>query len=141
MMTQAGDIDGYAWSTLVNGIGEEGILAETKLFASLAMSRTHPNAGQYMLGMPTGPGTHIGADAGESKTGTSYWVGAQIPLFDGQFGLEFNHGSKYWRPFTYGEDTMAGSKLAVRGDAWETYYIYPITQVFEFGGKIYVYGL
>lgn len=128
VMTQAGDIDGYAWSTLVNGIGEEGILAETKLFASLAMSRTNPNAGQYMLGMPTGLSTHIGADAGESKTGTSYWVGAQIPLFDGQFGLEFNHGSKYWRPFTYGEDTMAGSKLAVRGDAWETYYIYPITQ-------------
>ena len=127
VMSQAGDIDGYAWSTLVNGIGEDGILAETKLFASLAMSRTNPNAGQYMLGMPTPMGT-IGADAGESKTGTSYWVGAQIPLFDGQFGLEFNHGSKYWRPFTYGEDTLAGSKLAVRGDAWETYYIYPITQ-------------
>ncbi|MDQ1326633.1 MAG: hypothetical protein QG564_1758 [Campylobacterota bacterium] len=116
-MYQVGEIDGYAWSTLVNGIGEDGILADTKLFASVAMSKTNPNGDHGgMLGTT------------DSKTGTSYWVGAQVPVFDGKFGLEFNHGSKYWRPFTYGEDTMAGSKLAVRGDAWETYYIYPITQ-------------
>lgn len=127
IMSQAGNIDGLAWSTLVNGIGEDGILAETKLFASLAMSKTHPDAGQYMLGMPTPMGT-IGANAGESVVGTSYWLGAQVPVLGGDFGLEYNHGSKYWRPFTYGEDTMAGSKLAVRGDAWEAYYTYPITK-------------
>ncbi len=34
---------------------------------------------------------------------------------------------KYWRPFTYAEDTMIGSKLAARGDAWEAYYTYQIT--------------
>jgi len=41
---------------------------------------------------------------------------------DAKFGAEFNHGSKYWRPFTYGEDTLVGSKLAVRGDAYEFYW-------------------
>lgn len=114
-MSQFGDIDGLAWSTLVDGIGDEGILSETKFFASLAMSRTHPD-GAPMLGSM------------DDETGTSYWLGTQIPVFGGDLGLEFNHGSKYWRPFTYGEDTMAGSKLAVRGDAWEAYYTYPLTQ-------------
>lgn len=115
VMSQFGNIDGLAWSTLVNGIGEDGILADTKLFASLAMSKTHPD-GAPMLGSM------------DSETGTSYWLGAQVPLMGGKFGAEYNHGSKYWRPFTYGEDTMAGSKLAVRGDAWEAYYTYPITK-------------
>ncbi len=127
IMSQAGDIDGAAISVLVDGIGDEGILSETKIFGSFAASRTNPNAGQFMLGMPTPMGI-IGANAGESKTGTSYWLGAQVPVLGGDLGLEFNHGSKYWRPFDYGEDTMAGSKLAVRGDAWEAYYTYPLTQ-------------
>jgi hypothetical protein len=114
-MSQFGSIDGLAWSTLINGIGEDGILADTKVFASLAMSKTHPD-GAPMLGSM------------DSETGTSYWFGGQVPLFGGDFGLEYNHGSKYWRPFTYGEDTLAGSKLAVRGDAYEAYYNYPITK-------------
>lgn len=115
-MSQFGSIDGYTWSTLVNGIGDEGILSETKLFASLAMSKTNPDAGQQMLGSQ------------KSETGTSYWLGAQVPLFGGKLGAEYNHGSKYWRAFTYGEDTLAGSKLAARGDAYEAYYIYPLTK-------------
>ncbi|MDD5360279.1 MAG: DUF3373 family protein [Sulfurovaceae bacterium] len=116
-MYQVGDMDGLAWSTLVNGLSDDGILADTKVFASLAMSKTHPN------------GTNGGMLGSlDSEIGTSYWVGAQVPLVGGKFGLEYNHGSKYWRPFTYGEDTMAGSKLAVRGDAWEAYYNYPVTK-------------
>jgi hypothetical protein len=65
----------------------------------------------------------------DDETGTSYWVGVNIPVMftdDGRFGVEYNHGSKYWRPFTYAEDTMVGSKMAVRGDAVEAYYIQPI---------------
>jgi hypothetical protein len=51
-----------------------------------------------------------------------------LPVTDkGQFGVEFNHGSQYWRPFTYGEDTMIGSKLATRGDAFEAYFTYQLT--------------
>lgn len=113
---KVGNIDGYTWSTLVNGIGDDGILADTKLFASIAMSKTNPTGGESMLG------------SSDSEIGTSYWLGAQVPLMGGKFGAEYNHGSKYWRPFTYGEDTMAGSKLAVRGDAWEAYYTYPMTK-------------
>jgi hypothetical protein len=65
----------------------------------------------------------------EDETGTSYWIGAQFPAMfteDGRIGIEFNHGSEYWRPFTYAEDTMAGSKLATRGDAYEIYYTQPL---------------
>ena len=47
-------------------------------------------------------------------------------LTGGRFGLEYNHGSKYWRPFTYGEDTLAGSKIATRGSAIEAYWSQPI---------------
>ena len=67
----------------------------------------------------------------DDETGTSYWVGLQIPAIfsdDGRIGLEYNHGSKYWRPFTYGEDTLVGSKLATRGDAYEMYYSQPLTK-------------
>jgi uncharacterized protein DUF3373 len=42
------------------------------------------------------------------------------------FGIEYNHGSKYWRPFTYAEDTMIGSKVAARGDAYEVYFTEPL---------------
>jgi hypothetical protein len=64
----------------------------------------------------------------DSETGTSYWLGAQVPITEkGNFGLEYNHGSQYWRPFTYSEDTMIGSKIAARGDAFEAYFTYQIT--------------
>ena len=70
----------------------------------------------------------------DDETGTSYWVGVNMPAVvtdDGRIGLEFNHGSKYWRPFTYGEDTLVGSKIAVRGDAYEVYYIQPLLKGFS----------
>jgi len=57
-----------------------------------------------------------------------YWFGAQLPVTEeGKLGLEYNHGSQYWRPFTYAEDTMIGSKLAARGDAIEAYFTYQLT--------------
>ena len=64
----------------------------------------------------------------DSKIGSSIYTGVQVPgVMKGQrLGLEYNHGSKYWRSFTYGEDTLAGSKLAARGDAYEIYYILPV---------------
>ena len=88
-------------------------LGNTKVFASFAASKTDPRNGQYMLGSP------------DNKIGTSIWVGTQIPSFltdGGHWGLEFNHGSKYFRPFTYAEDTVVGSKIAARGNAYEAYF-------------------
>ncbi|MBD3839374.1 MAG: DUF3373 family protein, partial [Epsilonproteobacteria bacterium] len=114
-----GDVDGAAASLLVDGLDDDNeFLFNTKVFASYAMSKTRPDAGQQMLGSTA------------SETGTSYWLGTQFPVeaFGGKLGLEYNHGSKYWRSFTYGEDTMAGSKLATRGDAYEAHYTQPITE-------------
>jgi len=127
--SQAGDMEGAAISVLVDGLAEEGFLADTKVFGSFAWSKTLPNAGEYMLGLdPAITGMAAGASAGESKTGTSYWLGVQVPVTEkGKFGVEYNHGSQYWRPFDYAEDTMIGSKLAARGDAFETYFTYQLT--------------
>ncbi|MBD3794644.1 MAG: DUF3373 domain-containing protein [Epsilonproteobacteria bacterium] len=118
-LSTLGDVDGAAASLLVDGLDDDNeFLFNTKVFASYAMSKTRPDAGQQMLGSTA------------SETGTSYWLGTQFPVeaFGGKLGLEYNHGSKYWRSFTYGEDTMAGSKLATRGDAYEAHYTQPITE-------------
>ena len=118
--SQSGDIDGAAISVLVDGITDEGYFSDAKLFGSYAWTNTNPNAGDSMLG------------SADSESGTSYWVGAYLPVTDGEgedygtVGLEYNHGSEYWRPFTYAEDTMIGSKIAARGDAWELNYTYQI---------------
>jgi hypothetical protein len=59
----------------------------------------------------------------ENKSGHSIWVGADMPAGDsGRIGISFVKGSKYWRSFTYGEDTLAGSIAAVRGRAYDIYY-------------------
>lgn len=61
----------------------------------------------------------------DSEIGYSYWIGTQFPSLlseDGRWGLEYNQGSKYWRPITYGEDTNIGSKVAARGEAYEAYF-------------------
>ena len=112
-----GDMDGAGISVLVDGLADEGFLADAKLFGSFAWTKSNPNAtGGGMLGST------------KSETGTSYWVGTQLPVAEnGVLGLEFNHGSEYWRPFTYSEDTMIGSKLATRGDAFEAYFTYQLT--------------
>jgi hypothetical protein len=112
-----GDADGAALSFQTVGIGDEisDFLDDTTVFASVAWTKTLPKNNQAMLGST------------DSKSGTSIYVGTQFPnLMGGKFGLEYNHGSKYWRPFTYGEDTMAGSKMAVRGNAYEAYLTQPI---------------
>ncbi len=116
---QYGDIQGAAISVLVDGLTEDGYFADAKVFGSFAWSKTEPDAGSMMLG------------SADDETGTSYWFGAYLPVGEGAeygtVGLEYNHGSQYWRPFTYAEDTMIGSKLAARGDAWEANYTYQIT--------------
>lgn len=120
-----GDVQGAGISVLVDGLTEDGYFADAKVFGSFAWTKTEPDADKWMLTDPMGP-------SGVSETGTSYWVGAYLPVGEGAeygtVGLEFNHGSQYWRPFTYAEDTMIGSKIAARGDAWEANYTYQITE-------------
>ncbi len=118
---QYGGMDGAGISMLVDGVTEDGYGAGVKVFGSFAWTQTNPDAGKAMLGST------------ESESGTSYWFGAYLPVGEdgdtyGTVGLEYNHGSEYWRPFTYAEDTMIGSKIAARGDAWELNYTYQINK-------------
>jgi len=114
-----GEQVGGAISVMIDGLSEDSeFLEDTKIFASYAFSETQPNAGERMLG------------SADNEKGDSYWIGAQMPVsyLGGKFGIEYNHGSQYWRSFTYAEDTMIGSKLAVRGDAIEAYYTQTLTK-------------
>jgi hypothetical protein len=101
----------------IHGIGNyiNDFLDDTIFFVSGAMSKTNPKQDEGMLGSLDG----------ESKTGYSVWVGTQFPSlisYDGRWGLEYNKGTQYWRSITYAEDTMIGSKLGARGDAYEAYF-------------------
>ena len=127
----AGDMTGGALSLQVNGIGDgiSDFLDDSIFFASFAFSKTKPNNNKLGAITPNGMGKVSGMlGSTDSKFGSSLYVGLQIPGFfqKDRIGFEYNHGSKYWRSFTYGEDTLIGSKLAARGDAYETYYILPI---------------
>lgn len=107
---------------MVNGIGNgwSDFLDDSLIFVSGAMSKTDPYIGTGKQGM-------LGSM--ESQTGYSYWIGTQFPSLiseEGRWGVEFNHGSNYWRPITYSEDTLIGSKLAARGDAYEVYFTEPL---------------
>lgn len=130
---QVGDYYGAAISFLAQGIGDgiNDMLDDTNAFISFAVSKTDPDNNNQMLGMyvdsngDNTPDTLLGAAPGESKTGSSIYVGANWPcqlIDDARVGIEYNHGSRYWRSFTYAEDTLAGSKLATRGDAYEVWF-------------------
>ena len=126
-----GDIDFATILFKTEGIGDgiSDYLDDTTVFASFAMSKTRPNS----LGM-------LGSK--ESETGTSVWLGvnAACPISpdDSRIGFEWNKGSKYWRSMTNAEDTYAGSKIAVRGQAWEVYRNQKLTDALSFGVS-YVY--
>lgn len=115
--SNVGDMYGLTVTTMAKGIGSgiNSFLDDTTAFVSFAMSKTDPN-NKGMLGST------------ESQTGTSWYAGVQMPavITEGKIGFEYNQGSKYWRSFTYGEDTLVGSKLAARGKAYEAYYTHPI---------------
>lgn len=116
-----GDLYTGSMYAMLNGIGDEwsDFLDDTTFFVSGAMTRTNPDEGKMMLGSP------------DMENGYSYWVGLNMPSLvteEGRFGLEFNHGSKYWRPITYGEDTLIGSKVAARGNVYEAYFTEPLLE-------------
>ncbi|MBN1839432.1 MAG: DUF3373 family protein [Campylobacterales bacterium] len=131
-MTDVGDLTGGALSLQVNGIGDgiSDFLDDSIFFASYAFSRTDPKGKHsvFVDNMGTLGTTEEMLGSADSETGFSIYTGIQIPsFFEGhRLGLEYNHGSKYWRSFTYGEDTLVGSKLAARGDAYEIYYTLPL---------------
>lgn len=130
-LTDVGDLTGGALSFQVNGIGDgiSDFLDDSIFFFSYAFSKTDPKGthGLMVPGVGIVPMTEMLGSA-DKETGTSIYTGVQVPgVMKGQrLGLEYNHGSKYWRSFTYGEDNLVGSKLATRGNAYEVYYILPV---------------
>jgi hypothetical protein len=123
-----GSMDLLTVMAKAEGIGDgiSDFLDDTRLFVSWAQSKTDPANGMNMLGSATG------------QTGHSEWVGLNMPCpltKDGRIGIEWNKGSKYWRSVTYGEDTMAGSKIAARGTAWEVYYNKPLTKALTLNAR------
>lgn len=120
LMETVGNINSASAYMMTNGIGNEwsNFLDDTTFFVSGAMSQTDPK---------NGAGGMLGST--DKENGYSYWAGLNMPSLisdEGRFGLEFNHGSNYWRPITYGEDTMIGSKVAARGNAYEVYFTEPL---------------
>jgi hypothetical protein len=127
----AGTADLYALSYKMEGVGDEinDFLDDTILFASIAGTYYNAKDGYSLLG----------SENGGSKSGYSYWVGALIPDMiteDGKFGFEYNHGSQYWTPMTWAEDTATGSKIAVRGDAYEAYWNFNLFGIKYLPGQI-----
>jgi len=125
-LTQAGDLYSGSMYVMMNGIGDEwtDFLDDTTFFLSGSMSRTNPDDRTDQFGQKQ---AMLGST--EMENGYSYWAGLQMPSLvseEGRFGIEFNHGSKYWRPITYGEDSVIGSKVAARGDAYEIYFTEPL---------------
>lgn len=132
----AGDMTGGTFTLMAEGIGDEisDFLDNTTFFASYAWSQTDPNAG-VMTKTPMGNAQFGMLGSEDSKYGHSTYIGLQIPAMftnEGKLGFEWNKGSKYWRSFTYGEDTLIGSKLAARGTATEVYYTQPMNKNLSF---------
>jgi len=63
----------------------------------------------------------------EDRDGYMIYLGAVFAMpWDARFGLEYNYGSRYWFNFSGAEDSLVGSKLAVRGHVYEGYWHQPI---------------
>ncbi len=115
MALNAGKANLTALSLQVDGVGDEinDFLDDTTLFASIASTQYMPDDGHQLLGSTS------------NTRGYSVWLGATFPDMitdEGRFGLEYNHGTKNWTPMTWAEDSATGSKLSVRGDAYEAYW-------------------
>lgn len=70
----------------------------------------------------------------EDQDGDLIYVGARWNFSNNRtkFGLEYNHGSKYWYNFALGEDDFLAPKTSTRGDVWEAYLTHRIRDTFIF---------
>ena len=122
---------------MINGIGDgiSDFLDDTTFFISGAMSKTNPYAGRTRNARLIWTVKQVTATGLEPNS-----LLLSVMMVDGE--LEFNHGSNYWRPITYGEDTMIGSKIAARGDAYEVYFTEPLVDdILDFPASLYLYQL
>ncbi len=145
-----GDIDQYGitGTYVLNDIGP----GDLNLFGSAAISKTHPSDEMLRMNILTNDpritgdktqqtlyyvqnqpiaGLLYDADVygnpvnKKSRTGSAFYLGARYDLKDTgtKFGLEYNHGSKYWITFGPASDDLWTNKLGTRGDVYEAYLI------------------
>ncbi len=118
-----------AVSYQMTGVGDmiNDFLDDTTLFLSLARTQYSPESGHTLLGS-TG-----------DEDGYSVWAGFTIPDMmteKGKLGFEYNHGSQYWTPMAWAEDSVMGSKVGIRGDAYEAYWNFNIMGLKNLTGQM-----
>jgi hypothetical protein len=88
-------------------------------FVSVAGMKTRPNGATTPFGgLLSDPfSVPVSHDAWSVYTGLRY----DVKSSNTQLGFEYNHGSPFWFNFTQAADDVIGSKLAVRGDAYEAF--------------------
>lgn len=88
-------------------------------FVSVAGMKTRPNGATTPFGgLLSDPySVPVSHDAWSIYTGLRY----DVKSSNTQLGFEYNHGSPFWFNFTQAADDILGSKLAVRGDAYEAF--------------------
>ncbi len=141
--TNLGDIDNFG--AVVMGKLEDVGPGDLNLFASAALSKTHPNSNRFsanivtvdpntgqIIYVPNAPIAGLLDDGTNqsSHSGNAVYLGARydITKTGTKIGAEYNHGSKNWITFTPASDDMWTSKLGTRGDVFETYLIQELKQ-------------
>ena len=124
--TEIGDWD--AATLLVRQNLYANIEKDVDLFLACSWSRTDPSKiSENPYYEMFGQGLLSSNGKLEDRDGYSLFIGATFPMpYNAKLGLEYNWGSKYWFNFTGAEDSLIGSKLAVRGSVYEGYYIQPL---------------
>ncbi len=111
---------------LTFGIGVDGkniVKSGLTLFVHAAMSHPHPNGNEddykgIFTNSDYASGPMLGEDGYAVYTGFNYQFRKNW-----QFGMEYNHGSRYWFAATQGANDMY-NKLATRGDVGEGYAVW-----------------
>ena len=121
-----GDVDLYGIHLQANNLMETGL----DVFLSWAYNRSDPNGKSVMT--PMGGMGLLSSDGQDHKSGSAIYAGVRytVPwdqLNNPKIGFEYNHGSKYWMAMTSGTAELY-NKLATRGDAYELYYIQPVSK-------------
>ena len=124
--TEIGDWD--AVNLLLTHNMKESLGVDVNVFLSSAFSYTNPsrvsNIAYYNM---MGQGLLNSNGSLDDHGGYSIYAGVNMPVYNGsRFGFEYNYGSKYWFNFTGAEDSLVGSKLAVRGHVLEAYFHQPV---------------
>ena len=124
--TEIGDWD--AASVLVRTNLTERFDKDIDLFLSGSWSHTKPSGvSQNPFYKLMGMGLLNSNGEMSDRDGYMVYMGAVFAMpWEGRFGLEYNYGSQYWFNFTGAEDSLVGSKLAVRGQVVEGYWHQPI---------------